>query len=142
MDTSVGRDIGIGSTINDRFALLEILGTGAGGTVYKARHLLLDQFVAVKIINNELVEKEEARIRFQREASLLNSLEHPNIVRLLAFGVLPDQQLYMVLEFIQGVSLSKKLETSKTLGAEKALSIFIDITKGLEYAPFTRHSAS
>ncbi len=91
-----------------RYAILDRLGSGSMGRVYKAHHVLMDRVVALKIIAPEIVSNERVVARFQREMKLVGRLDHPNVVR--AFDA--DQTgnvLYIVMEYIPGVSLGQRL---------------------------------
>ena len=70
----------IGVTLDGKYRIEERLGVGGMGTVYRARHLLIDRAVALKVLNQRLVEDEASRIRFQREAKAAGRLHHLNIV--------------------------------------------------------------
>jgi serine/threonine-protein kinase len=79
--------VGPGSQIDGRYELVERLGTGGFGTVFKARHLQLDRPVAVKVLHPRLIEDPEAVKRFQQEAQAVSLLDHPNIIRVFSFGL-------------------------------------------------------
>ncbi|MDR3637197.1 MAG: serine/threonine-protein kinase [Isosphaeraceae bacterium] len=92
-----------------RYAILDRLGSGSMGRVYKAHHLLMDRVVALKIIAPEIVSNERVVARFQREMKLVGRLDHPNVVR--AFDA--DQMgnvLYIVMEYVAGQSLGQRLK--------------------------------
>src|SRR4051794_36375966 len=87
-----------------RYAILDRLGSGSMGRVYKAHHLMMDRVVALKIIAPEIATNERVVARFQREMKLVGRLDHPNVVR--AFDA--DQVnkiLYIVMEYVAGDSL-------------------------------------
>jgi serine/threonine-protein kinase len=90
-----------------RYAILDRLGTGSMGRVYKAHHVMMDRIVALKIIAPEIATNERVVARFQREMKLVGRLDHPNVVR--AFDA--DQVskvLYIVMEYVPGQSLGQK----------------------------------
>jgi serine/threonine-protein kinase len=94
-----------------RYVIMDRLGSGSMGRVYKAHHLMMDRYVALKIIAPEIVSNEKVVGRFQREMKLVGRLDHPNVIR--AFDA--DQigkVLYIVMEFAQGQSLSHRLRQS------------------------------
>ena len=128
----------IGTRIGDGLEVLGLLGQGENGHVYKARRLLLDQNVAIKILNFEKTVDDIAIQRFQKEASLLATFDHPHIVKLLSFGTLHDGQYigqpYMVLELLEGKTLAQILGEHGALSQEDALPIFSAICQGLDYA--------
>src|SRR5262245_12260569 len=79
--------IASGSVIGDRYVLIELIGEGGMGTVYKAKHKILDKDLAVKMLRTEATRSEEAMRRFEREARAANSLNHLNLVSVYDFGV-------------------------------------------------------
>ena len=91
-----------------RYAILDRLGSGSMGRVYKAHHLLMDRVVALKIIAPEIATNERVIARFQREMKLVGRLDHPNVVRAYDADQL-SSILYIVMEYVQGVSLGERL---------------------------------
>ncbi|WP_422927043.1 serine/threonine-protein kinase [Singulisphaera sp. PoT] len=90
-----------------RYAILDRIGSGSMGRVYKAQHLMMDRVVALKIIAPEIANNDRVVARFHREMKLVGRLDHPNVVR--AFDA--DQMnkvLYIVMEFVSGLSLSQR----------------------------------
>ncbi len=123
-----------GLLLEDRILLLTLLGKGASGSVYKAQHKLLDKLVAVKILEAEKSDRENSARRFLSEAQLLSSFEHENIVRFLSFGTLKDGRPYMVLEYLEGKTLAEIIASEGFVDSQRALRIFIQVCKALEYA--------
>src|SRR5262245_23980044 len=92
-----------------RYIILDRIGSGSMGRVYKARHPLMDRTVALKIIAPEIASNDRVVARFQREMKLVGRLDHPNVVR--AFDA--DQHhrvLYIVMEYVSGYSLGERLK--------------------------------
>ncbi|MBW2261802.1 MAG: protein kinase [Deltaproteobacteria bacterium] len=116
------REIYIGKTILGHFKILEIAGAGSMGTVYKATQLEIDRTVAVKILHPELANQSDAVLRFHREAKVVSTLSHPNIVHIYLFGHLPDGNLYIIQEFIKGRSLAVDM-SSGPLGLRRSVHI-------------------
>src|SRR6185503_15471528 len=75
----------VGLTLDDKYRLEERLGVGGMGTVYRARHLLIDRPVAIKVLNRLFVEDDAARVRFHREARAAGRLQHTNAVSVTDF---------------------------------------------------------
>ena len=124
-----------------QFEILECLGRGGMGVVYKARQKSLNRLVAIKILAPERVNDARFAERFAREAELLAKLSHPHIVTIHDFGVsdpqpstLNSQPLYyLVMEFVDGVSLRDLLREGK-LEPEQALAIVPEICDALQFA--------
>src|SRR5438309_2402652 len=89
----------------DGFDSLQLLGTGGMSTVYRARQILMGRTVALKLLHRHLLHESTHLARFRQEARLATMLEHPNICRVLAFGVNSDEQPYLVMEYLEGVAL-------------------------------------
>ena len=88
------------------YEILEEIGRGGMGIVYKAKHTLLQQTAAIKVLSQALLDDAQAVGRFRREMQLIGSLDHPNIVRALNAGE-TDKTHYLVMEFVDGISLHK-----------------------------------
>ncbi len=119
----------IGATLGDRYEIKERLSQGGMGVVYKARHKVLGRSVAVKIM---LKQKDEpAQERFLQEAKIASTLTHPNIVYISDFGVLDDGRSYIVMEYLQGQTLSKVLQRGR-LSPLRSCQIAEQIADGLQ----------
>lgn len=123
------KDPFLGREILGQFRIDEAIGAGGMGTVYRARQTTLGRDVAIKILHPELTNNSDAARRFQREAKVATSLEHPNLVRVFLFGELPDQghNLYLVMEYLDGYSLGELLEKQAPLPLPRALHIATQI---------------
>ncbi|MBP8196043.1 MAG: protein kinase [Deltaproteobacteria bacterium] len=99
----------LGTTIDGRYAIEARLGEGGMGVVYKARHVLIDKPVAIKILRKEAAQDTAAVQRFIQEAKSASKIGHSNIVDITDFGVLPDGHAYFVMEFLQGVTLAQAI---------------------------------
>jgi eukaryotic-like serine/threonine-protein kinase len=92
-----------------RYIILDRIGSGSMGRVYKAHHVMMDRVVALKIISPEIASNERVVARFQREMKLVGRLDHPNVVR--AFDADQIQKvLYIVMEYVPGYSLGERLK--------------------------------
>ena len=119
----------IGATLGDRYEIKERLSQGGMGVVYKARHKVLGRSVAVKIM---LKQKDEAaQERFLQEAKIASTLTHPNIVYISDFGVLDDGRSYIVMEYLQGQTLSRVLLRGR-LSPARSCQIAEQIADGLQ----------
>jgi tRNA A-37 threonylcarbamoyl transferase component Bud32 len=115
-----------------QFEILECLGRGGMGVVYKARQPKLNRIVALKILAPEKVADARFAERFQREAQMLARLNHPNIVTVYDFGE-ADGLYYLMMEFVDGVSLRQLLQARK-IAPEEALGIVPEICEALQFA--------
>ncbi|MDH3653848.1 MAG: serine/threonine protein kinase [Myxococcales bacterium] len=121
----------LGSVLLEQFRIDEQIGTGGMGTVYRARQTTVDRDVAIKVLKAELARDEQAVFRFEREARLAISLDHPNLVRVFLSGRLADGRLYIVMELLEGRSLAEELEQNGLLTLERALILIMKLCAGL-----------
>jgi serine/threonine protein kinase len=117
----------------DRYQILSVLGQGAFGVVYKARHSLMGRTVAIKVLHEEMPDSMLMR-RFQVEAQAASNLSHPNIVTVYDFGTSSNNQLYLVMDFVEGTDLDETLQSEGRLAVQRALNIFIQACDALEHA--------
>ena len=123
----------IGTLLLNRYKLLEKIGEGGMGIVYKARCTLLDRFVAVKILKSELNDCEDFITRFKREANSIASLSHSNIVNVYDVGS-ENNINFIVMEYINGKTLKQIIQKNVRLSPLKTLDIAFQIAKALECA--------
>jgi len=120
--------------IAGRFRIERELGTGGMGTVYLATHLGLERPVAVKIIKRECAGDADVADRFLREARTMAKLRHPNAAMIFDAGNLPDGRHFIVMEFVEGETLSQALAREGRFPASKAVNIATQICDVLEEA--------
>ena len=117
----------------DHFVLLETLGIGGMGTVYKARDTLLDRDVALKLLRKDLEGGVDQAQQLQQEARVAASVNHPNVVQVFSSGT-DHGQFYLVMELVDHGSLDDFIEQQKQLPEEKVLESAIQVAKGLRAA--------
>ena len=99
----------LGQEISGHIEIRQLVGIGAMGRVYRAFQRGIDRDVAVKILHRELSRERAARVALHREAKVASRLQHPNVVQVLLAGQLPDRALYIVMEYLDGLSLLSAL---------------------------------
>jgi len=124
----------IGRTLDGKYRLEQQLGIGGMGTVYRARHLLIDRPVAVKVLNQKLVDDEQSRVRFQREAKAAGRLQHLNAVAVTDFGQSPEGYVYIVMELLEGRTLREILAKEAPLETARAVSLMLQISAAVAAA--------
>lgn len=123
----------INRTLDDRYTLLECIGSGGMADVYRAHDKLLDRSVAVKILHSQFNNDEEFITRFRREAQAAARLSHPNIVNMYDVG--KDQDVdYIVMEYVSGETLKQRIQRLGPLPIEMVSFIAVEIAEALENA--------
>ncbi|MBX7245048.1 MAG: serine/threonine protein kinase [Candidatus Sumerlaeaceae bacterium] len=113
--------------------VLRELGSGGMGRVWLARDPKLDRLVAIKLLNKELLEIEDAVVRFNREARAVAQLNHPNVVHIYQFGQENDL-LFFIMEYVDGESLGDRLRREGALPFHSARQLMVQMAAGLGYA--------
>ena len=122
-----------GATLNGRYQLLEHIGTGGMADVFRARDLMLERTVAIKILHEHYSEEKGFQDRFRMEARAAANLSHPNIVTVHDFGF-DNDQLYIVMEHIPGKDLKTILRQRGRYSVEGAVSLIVQACAGIGYA--------
>lgn len=124
----------LGHTLDDKYLLEARLGVGGMGTVYRAKHLLIDRGVAVKVLNPRFVEDEAAKARFRREAKAAGRLQHTNAVGVTDFGQTADGYVYIVMELLEGKTLRDLLSKEAPLDVARSVSIMMQVSAAVAAA--------
>jgi eukaryotic-like serine/threonine-protein kinase len=117
-----------------QYELLGQISEGGMGAVYKARNRYTGAFVAIKVMTINPDKQEKALQRFIIEARAASSLKHPRICLVHDFGLTPSNLPYLVMDWIDGISLGKKIQRDKKLAPNDAINIFQQITAALIHA--------
>jgi serine/threonine protein kinase len=103
----------VGQTLGDRYRLLEVLGKGGMGTVYRAQHVIIERPAAVKVLSRQFCSVKEIRERFYREARIATRIRHPNVMDVIDLGQTNSKLLYLVMELLVGRTLATRLESGR-----------------------------
>ena len=123
----------IGRVLGKRYEIIEKIGEGGMAVVYKARCRVLNRFVAVKILRDELTTDEEFINKFRHESQAVASLSHPNIVGIYDVGV-EDDIHYIVMEYIKGKTLKDIIKEKGKLGPEETINYAMQIAEAIGHA--------
>ncbi|MGZ7443809.1 Stk1 family PASTA domain-containing Ser/Thr kinase [Paenibacillus sp. TH7-28] len=123
----------IGHELGGRYQIIERIGGGGMALVYKAQDILLNRYVAIKVLRQQFVNDEEFIRRFRREAQSAASLSHPNIVSVYDVGQ-EDEVHYIVMEFVEGQNLNEIIKERAPLQVEEAVRIASQIADALDHA--------
>ncbi|CAN5293947.1 hypothetical protein BH11MYX1_BH11MYX1_25850 [soil metagenome] len=129
---STGSHRMLGQVVLGVYELVDVLGQGGMSVVYKARHKLTEQEVALKILPPELAAHSQFKSRFLEEARALAALDHPNIVHLYNFGQ-ENQSFVLAMQYVQGKTWERMILESKRLAWQHSVKIAIEVLKALEY---------
>jgi serine/threonine-protein kinase len=126
----------LGRVLDSKYELIEVLGQGAMGAVYRARRLHIGDEVAVKLLHADLVLEEQAVERFRREARSAAMISHPNVVSIHDFsdGHTAGAPAYIVMELVKGMSLRSLLKRQGRLSPQHAVALMQDICAGVGIA--------
>jgi len=123
----------IGKVLEGRYRIVELLGGGGMARVYKAKDLLLDRIVTIKVLRDEYAKDAEFLAGFRREAQAVARLSHPNVVSLFDVGQEGDLH-YLIMEYVEGKSLKEFLKERGPLTPQEAVKIALQICDALEHA--------
>jgi len=121
-----------GDLLDGKYRLIERIGAGGMGEVYKAQHVLLDAPRVIKVVRPQIADNPEANDRFLREARLATRVHDPNVATLYDFAALPDGALYMVWELIDGENVGQLLRQRGTFAPHEAIRIAVQSLRGLQ----------
>jgi serine/threonine-protein kinase len=132
MTTTVSDPL-IGKRLRE-YVILDLLGKGGMAKVYKARHVLLDEVRAIKFLRPELRERQECIARFHREAQVMVHLRNRHLVMLYEFGTVGNELLFLVMEYLEGETLRKRLRRTSWVPVSDAVRIVRQVALALEEA--------
>lgn len=124
----------VGTVLENKYEILEKIGAGGMGAVYKARHQLMHRQVAIKMVLAQLSANSMTLKRFTQEARATSQLNHPNILTVFDFGISPSNQPYLVMDFLEGVNFGRVLEETRQIPVARAIGIFLQVCAALGHA--------
>ena len=128
-DPFIGREI-----LDGQFKILQKIGSGGMGSVYKASQPAMNRMVGVKILHPKLNNRKDLTSRFRREARAMSHLTHPNSTKVFLYGELDDGSLYIVMEFLEGKNLNQTVRAYGPFPLTRALPILIQVCGALDEA--------
>ncbi|MGA9524633.1 MAG: protein kinase [Myxococcaceae bacterium] len=124
----------VGRIVDKKYRVEELIGEGGMGKVYRARQLVLDKPVVLKVLRQSLLSDERTVARFQREAKAASRLNHPNSISILDFGQAEDAALYIAMEYVQGKDLHQILSREWPLPESRVVRIVGQVLSALSDA--------
>jgi serine/threonine protein kinase len=125
----------IGKELLGQFRIVERIGRGGMGEVYKAEQPAMDRLVAIKILHSKLASRTDLVSRFRREARAMSRLSHPNTARVFLYGQLEETgQLYIVMEYLDGSDLARLVRKDGPLELSRGINVMIQVLGALEEA--------
>lgn len=125
----------IGKELLGQFRIMERIGRGGMGEVYKAEQPAMDRLVAIKILHAKLANRKDLVSRFRREARAMSRLSHPNTARVFLYGHLEESnQLYIVMEYLDGVDLARLVRREGPMEVNRGIRTIIQVLGALEEA--------
>jgi len=131
---AVTKDPLLGSTLAEKYLVMNEIGRGGMSIVYKGKHTLMDRIVAIKMLISQLVEDQTSTKRFQQEAQAVSCLAHPNVIGVHDFGIAPTGQPYIVMDFLVGESLADVIKRDACVPEARAVPIFKQACDALDHA--------
>ncbi len=132
MSVNSAEELNIGEVVDGRYRLDRRIGSGGMGVVYQAHHQILDEPVAIKFLNRELVGSEVAQ-RFFREAMITAKVRHENVVTVLDVGMLGSRP-FIVMELLRGETLAERIEREGPISVLRALEVLVPAFRGIAAA--------
>ncbi len=125
----------VGSVLDGKYEILERIGAGGMGAVYKARHVMIERIVAIKVIHASLIDTDDDLLlrRFEQEARISSRIEHPNAITIHDFGM-SDGIPFLVMQFVEGETLREEIQKVGAFGVQRSYGILLQVAAALEAA--------
>lgn len=120
--------------IGGKYRVIQLLGKGGMGAVYKVHHLALDKTFAAKVLNKDVTTDFKTLQRFDQEAKSVGTLNHPNLIAVHDYGTSDDGTPYLIMDYLEGHSLDEELKENGPLAEKRTLKIFSLVCDALKHA--------
>jgi serine/threonine-protein kinase len=124
----------IGEVLDRRYRIDELIGEGGMAHVYRVTHTMIGKSLAAKVVRQELRNDEEVVRRFLREAQIVSSIKHPNVVDISDYGETPEGGAFCVMELLRGRTLAGAIDDGGAFAPEEALGVALQICHGLHHS--------
>lgn len=128
-DPLIGKQVDAGE-----FIVVDRIGSGGMGSVYKAEQPSMNRMVAIKVLHPRFVTRDDLVARFRREARAMSQLSHPNTARVYKYGALDDGSVYFVMDYLEGRNLAAEVRENGPMPAERAVLLMVQVCGALEEA--------
>lgn len=130
---AAGADPLVGTIFLEKYQITKVLGRGGMSAVYKAKHLMMDRYVAIKFLRSELVHDNIMLQRFQLESKAVSLLKHPNIITVHDFGVSTQGIPYLIMDFLEGKTVADLISEFEFLEPARCVNLFKQICNALTH---------
>jgi eukaryotic-like serine/threonine-protein kinase len=119
---------------NGEFIVVDRIGSGGMGSVYKAEQPSMNRMVAIKVLHPRFVSRDDLVARFRREARAMSQLSHPNTARVYKYGALDDGSVYFVMDYLEGRNLAAEVRENGPMPPDRAVRLMVQVCGALEEA--------
>ncbi|MBU6452486.1 MAG: protein kinase [Cyanobacteria bacterium REEB67] len=132
---TLARDPMIGTCLMGKYDIIDVIGHGGMGVVYKGRQVLMERIVAIKMLQSQHIADSMSVKRFHQEGKASSKFNHPHIITVYDFGVTPSSgQPFIVMDYLSGIALSDLIKNEGHLGVERSIKILCQSTDALDHA--------
>src|SRR5689334_9154378 len=123
----------LGKVVDGRYRVLEVIGRGGMGVVYRVEHLRMGKIAAMKVLHRDLASDPDVINRFEREAAAISKLHHPHTVQVFDFGT-AGEALYLIMEYVRGVDLAHMIQRDGAMPWSRAAPLLAQVCSALQEA--------